>query len=174
MDKLFIKSEDLLKDSFKLAWDVYKSGFEPDIVVGIWRGGSIPAITIHEYLRYRGIQTTSSVIITKSYNSIGQQTDNVYIDVSNKVLYDLKSADKILIVDDVLDTGKTIEEIYKFFNMNDIMGVIKIASVYYKPATSSIFPDYYIHDTNKWIVFPHELEGLLPSEVKKKGLNFSE
>ena len=46
--------------------------------------------------------------------------------------------------------------------MNDIMGVIKIASVYYKPATSSIFPDYYIHDTNKWIVFPHELEGLLP------------
>ena len=174
MSKLYISSNQYLNDSFKLADNIYKSGFEPDIVVGIWRGGSIPAITIHEYLRYRGIPALSSVIITRSYNNIGQQSEHVYIDISNKVLDNLKIADKILIVDDVLDTGKTLEEIYKFFNMNDILGKVKIASVYYKPATSSIFPDYYIHDTNKWIVFPHELEGLLPSEVKKKGLNFSE
>tara|TARA_B100000700_G_C14841853_1_gene759614 strand:+ start:75 stop:596 length:522 start_codon:yes stop_codon:yes gene_type:complete len=173
MSKLYISSNQYLNDSFKLADNIYKSGFEPDIVVGIWRGGSIPAITIHEYLRYRGIPALSSVIITRSYNNIGQQSEHVYIDISNKVLDNLKIADKILIVDDVLDTGKTLEEIYKFFNMNDILGKVKIASVYYKPATSSIFPDYYIHDTNKWIVFPHELEGLLPSEVKKKGLNFS-
>ena len=40
MDKLFIKSEDLLKDSFQLAWNVYKSGFEPNYIVGVWRGGA--------------------------------------------------------------------------------------------------------------------------------------
>ena len=94
--------------------------------------------------------------------------------MSNKVVEDLRCADRILIVDDVLDTGKTIEAIYKFFNYNSIIGKIKIASVYYKPATSSICPDYYIHKTDRWIVFPHELEELLPSEVKQKGLSVSE
>ena len=174
MSKLYISANQYLDESFELADKIYRSDFNPDIVVGIWRGGSIPGITIHEYLRYRGIPAQSSVIITKSYNNIGEQTDSVYIDMSSKVIEDLRCADRILIVDDVLDTGKTIEAIYKFFNYNKIMGTIKIASVYYKPITSSIFPNYYIHATDRWIVFPHELEGLLPSEVKRKGLNISE
>ena len=174
MSKLYITANQYLEESFELADKIYKSGFEPDIVVGIWRGGSIPGITIHEYLRYKNIPALSSVIITRSYDNIGTQTDSVYIDMSNKVVEDLRCADRILIVDDVLDTGKTIEAIYKFFNYNSIIGEIKIASVYYKPATSSVFPDYYIHETDRWIVFPHELEGLLPSEVKHKGLSFTE
>ena len=174
MSKLYIPANQYLGESFDLADKIYKSGFKPDIVVGIWRGGSIPAITIHEYLRYKDIPVVSSVIITKSYTNIDKRTDNIYIDMSNKVVEDLRCADRILIVDDVLDTGKTIEAIYKFFNYNSIIGEIKIASVYYKPVTSSIFPDYYIHETNRWIVFPHELEGLLPSEVKQKGLSITE
>ena len=40
MDKLFINSSDLLKDSFQLAWNVYDSGFEPNYIVGVWRGGT--------------------------------------------------------------------------------------------------------------------------------------
>ena len=40
MDKLFIKSEDLLKDSFQLAWNVYKSGYAPNYIIGVWRGGA--------------------------------------------------------------------------------------------------------------------------------------
>ena len=50
MDKLFIKSEDLLKDSFQLAWKVYKSGFEPNYIVGVWRGGAPIGIAVQEFL----------------------------------------------------------------------------------------------------------------------------
>ena len=50
MDKLFIKSEDLLKDSFQLAWNVYKSGFQPNYIVGVWRGGAPIGIAVQESL----------------------------------------------------------------------------------------------------------------------------
>ena len=58
MDKLFIKSEDLLKDSFKLAWNVYKSGFEPNYIVGVWRGGAPIGIAVQEFLSYLGVKST--------------------------------------------------------------------------------------------------------------------
>ena len=48
MDKLFIKSEDLLKDSFQLAWNVFKSGYEPNYIVGVWRGGAPIGIAVQE------------------------------------------------------------------------------------------------------------------------------
>jgi hypothetical protein len=45
--------------------------------------------------------------------------------------------------------------------------IIRIATVYYKPKKRKvdIVPDYYIHETDDWLVFPHELEGLTPEEV---------
>ena len=46
MDKLFIKSEDLLKDSFQLAWNVYKSGYAPNYIIGVWRGGAPIGIAV--------------------------------------------------------------------------------------------------------------------------------
>ena len=47
--------------------------------------------------------------------------------------------------------------------------IIKIATPYYKPLNNKteIEPDYYIHKSNKWLVFPHELEGLDIDEIKK-------
>tara|TARA_A100001037_G_C14705971_1_gene438197 strand:+ start:18 stop:548 length:531 start_codon:yes stop_codon:yes gene_type:complete len=173
MSKLFISANRFLNESFLLADKIYESNFNPDIVIGIWRGGSIPGIVIHEFLQFRGLKTKSAVITTRSYTGIGEQSEHVDVDISEKVLGELINANNILIVDDVLDTGKTIEAIYRYFKNNNITGKIKVASVYYKPATSSILPDYYIHETNKWIVFPHELEGLLPDEIKNKHLDLS-
>ena len=46
---------------------------------------------------------------------------------------------------------------------------IRIATPYFKPLNNktSIKPDYFIHESNKWLVFPHELEGLTIEEIKK-------
>ena len=46
----------------------------------------------------------------------------------------------------------------------------KIATLYYKPANNKtdIVPDFYLHSTNEWIVFPHELEGLTLDEIRCK------
>jgi hypothetical protein len=40
--------------------------------------------------------------------------------------------------------------------------------VYYKPARRKvdITPDYYVHETDKWLVFPHELDGLSEQEIR--------
>ena len=50
MDKLYIKSEDLLRDSFTLAWNVFESGFAPNYIIGVWRGGA-PAGNTSGFLR---------------------------------------------------------------------------------------------------------------------------
>ena len=170
MSKIFISANDFHQDCFQLANNLYKSTFIPDIVVGIWRGGSVPAIVIHEYLKYQGLDVLSNVITTKSYVGIGEQSENVKIDISSEVMSNLRISNRILLVDDVVDSGKTIESIFQYFDQNQIQGEIKVASVYYKPNVSSIIPDYYIHQTDKWIVFPHELEGLSNNEIGNKGI----
>jgi hypoxanthine phosphoribosyltransferase len=170
MNKIFISANDFQKDCFQLAQNIYKSNFNPDVVIGIWRGGSLPAIIIHEYLVYQGREVLSNVITTKSYTGIGEQSEKVEIDISEKVLNNLKEATNILLVDDVVDSGKTIESIFQCLEKKGVRGNIQVASVYYKPMISSITPDYYIHKTNQWIVFPHELEGLTQKETILKGI----
>ena len=48
MDKNFIGPEQLLEDAYKLAWKVFKSGFYPTYIIGMWRGGAPLAIAVHE------------------------------------------------------------------------------------------------------------------------------
>ena len=171
MDKLFIKSEDLLKDSFQLAWNVYESGFEPNYIVGVWRGGAPIGIAVQEFLSYLGIQSDHVAIRTSYYSGIDEKKESVQVYGLNYVIRQLESEDRLLIVDDVHDTGNSINQI-----ISDIKAAckkntpeIKVATPYYKPAhnNTKIKPDYYLHETDKWLVFPHELEGLTIDEIKK-------
>ena len=50
MKKTFIHADQLLEDSFKLAWKVYESGFRPNYIVGVWRGGAPIGIAVQEFL----------------------------------------------------------------------------------------------------------------------------
>ena len=169
--KLFISANKLLNDSFLLAKNI-SSTFIPDIIVGLWRGGSIPAISIHEYFNYKGVNVESAVMITKSYTGINEQSEEIYIDISSNVLNKLKNANNILIVDDVIDSGNTIVAVLKYMEKNNVNGNIKTSAIYYKPKYSCILPDYYLYDTDEWIVFPHELEGLMLDELESKNFTF--
>ena len=46
---------------------------------------------------------------------------------------------------------------------------IRIACPWYKPINSKvdIVPDYYVHQSEEWLVFPHELSGLTADELKQ-------
>ena len=55
MDKLFIKADKLLEDSFKLAWEVYESGYRPNYIIGVWRGGAPVGIAVQEFLDVLGV-----------------------------------------------------------------------------------------------------------------------
>ena len=170
MNKLYIKSEDLLRDSFTLAWNVFESGFAPNYIIGVWRGGAPIGIAVQEFLSVLGIKSDHIAIRTSYYSGIDERKDIVQVYGLNYVIRQLESEDRLLIVDDVHDTGNSINQI-----INDIKAAckkntpeIKIATPFYKPENNNTNnkPDYYLHETNKWLVFPHELEGLSIEEIK--------
>jgi len=57
MHKEFIRADALFRDAFTLARRVYDSGFNPEALVVLWRGGTPVGMVIHEFLLYKGIRT---------------------------------------------------------------------------------------------------------------------
>ena len=171
MKKTFIQADQLLEDSFKLAWNVYESGFRPNYIVGVWRGGAPIGIAVQELLEVLGVPSDHIAIRTSHYSGIDQKHANVKVYGLNYVIRQLESEDSLLIVDDVHDTGLSIQQI-----INDLKTAckkntpqIKIATPYYKPTKNKTDrkPDFYLHETDEWLVFPHELDGLTIDEIKE-------
>jgi hypoxanthine phosphoribosyltransferase len=171
MEKLYIRSEDLLKDSFQLAWNVYESGFKPNYIVGVWRGGAPIGIAVQEFLSVLGVKSDHVAIRTSYYTGIDAKKDSVQVYGLNYVIRKLESEDRLLIVDDVHDTGNSISQIITDLKKACKKNTpeIKIATPYYKPNKneSEYKPDYYLYKTDQWLVFPHELEGLSLEEIQK-------
>ncbi|RZO75975.1 MAG: hypoxanthine phosphoribosyltransferase, partial [OM182 bacterium] len=65
----YIDEESLLKDSFQLAVNIYESGFKPDFIVAIWRGGATVGIYVQECLQALGVQT-DHIAIRTSYQGM--------------------------------------------------------------------------------------------------------
>ena len=171
MKKHYIKAQQLLDDSFKLAWQVYESGYRPNYIVGVWRGGAPIGIAVQEFLDVLGVESDHIAIRTSSYTGIGQRSKKVKVHGLSYIIRQLESEDSLLIVDDVHDTGLSIEQ-----TIQDLTNAckkntpeIRVATPYFKPKnnkTDSV-PDYYIHETNEWLVFPHELHGLSADEIRQ-------
>ena len=171
MDKLYIRSEDLLKDSFQLAWNVYESGFKPNYIVGVWRGGAPIGIAVQEFLSFLGVKSDHVAIRTSYYTGIDAKKDSVQVYGLNYVIRKLESEDRLLIVDDVHDTGNSISQIITDLKKACKKNTpeIKVATTFFKPSQNKTDrkPDYFLHETDKWLVFPHELEGLSSDEIIK-------
>jgi len=69
-EKQFIKAQELLEDSFRLGRKVLESGFKPDFIVGIWRGGTPVGIAVQELLEHNGVASDHIAIRTSSYEGI--------------------------------------------------------------------------------------------------------
>ena len=171
MKKTFINADKLLQDSFKLAWHIYESGFRPNYIVGVWRGGAPIGIAVQEFLEVLGVSSDHIAIRTSHYSGIEQHNEYVKVYGLNYVIRQLESEDSLLIVDDVHDTGLSIQQI-----INDLKAAckkntpeIKVATPYYKPTKNKTVrkPDCYLHETDDWLVFPHELDGLTIEEIKE-------
>ena len=169
MEKYFIQSQQLLRDSFELAWRVYESGFRPNYIVGVWRGGAPIGIAVQEFLDVLGVKSDHIAIRTSYYSGVEERKNSVEVYGLNYLVKKIESEDSLLIVDDVHDTGVSIEQI-----INDLKKAckkntpeIKVATPYFKPNNNetSRTPDYFLHETDQWLVFPHELEGLSIEEI---------
>ena len=169
-DKIYISADELLHDSFELGLRVIQSGFRPDFIVAIWRGGTPVGIAVQELMAYAGIETDHIAIRTSYYKGIDQTNAKVQVHNLGYLLENLNHEDSLLLVDDVFDRGRSIEAILaelKRLLRRNMPANVKVATVYYKPQKNltKLQPDYYVHETKEWLVFPHELDGLSIDEV---------
>ncbi len=174
--KTFVSAESLLEDSFKLGLQILQSDFRPKFIVGVWRGGTPTGIAVQEILDYYGLKTDHIAIRTSSYIGMEQQKE-VKVHGLEYVVANIDAEDSLLIVDDVFDSGRSIDAIIAHLRAKcrrNTPEVIKIATVYFKPArnVTSLTPDFYCHETDDWLVFPHELADLTRAEIKEfKGID---
>jgi len=144
-----------------LARKILRSGFVPEVIVGVSRGGWIPARVLCDLL-------SASVLANvgiEFYTGIGETkrrprlTQPLSTDVSGK---------KVLVGDEVADTGQTLK-LAKEHVVKEGAKEVKTATVYTKPR-SVIEPDYHEEETSCWIVFPWETNETIRSILTRPRL----
>lgn len=175
MNKSYIAANELLLDSFQLAVNVITSGFMPDFLVGLWRGGSAVGIAVQEGLDFLGCKT-DHIAIRTSYR--GQEDYSKMIDKAGAIrvhglryLHERVCAEhSMLIVDDVYSTGSSVNAVIKALSKKSRRNLphdIRIATVWYRPTEKTIrAPDFYVHETADWLILPYELSGLSLTELR--------
>ena len=121
-------------------------------------------------MEYYGVHTDHIAIRTSSYQGIDQRSPIVRVHAMNYVVDTIRHDDRLLLVDDVFDTGRTIarviEELTRKARRNTPKE-IRVVVTYYKPSRNQTarVPEYFVHETERWIKFPHSLEGLSLEEI---------
>ena len=176
-DKLYIDEQTLIEDAFRLGVAIFNSGFRPSFIVGLWRGGSSVGIYLQECLQYLGVET-DHISIRTSYSGVDNYQQMIE-DPKNRIrvhgtqylLENLNANDQLLIVDDVYSSGLTVQTVISHLEKRlkrNMPQKIKTATVWNKPEKllTSRAPDFYLHETDKWLVLPYELKGLSIDQLK--------
>ncbi len=175
MTKRIIAANDLLRDSFKLAADIYRAGFKPDFLVGLWRGGSAVGIAVQEGLEYFGVATDHIAIRTSyagadSYERMVAEGKRIRVHGLEYLLDNLSSRHSLLIVDDVLGTGSSVEAVLDTLGRKcrrNLPRDIRVATVWFRPSAKTVRkPDFFVHETRDWLVLPYELTGMSVDEIR--------
>ncbi|MDX1481270.1 MAG: phosphoribosyltransferase family protein [Woeseiaceae bacterium] len=172
MNKVVLSAQDLLEDSFRLGMDVLESGFEPTILIAIWRGGTPVGMAVQELLAYCGIEADHIAIRTSSYRGVDDR-GSVAVHGLNYIIKKICYEDRLLIVDDVFDTGNTFAAVLAELRLRARANApedIRIAAPWFKPSRNQtdLVPDYYVHETDDWLVFPHELDAFDVDELYER------
>jgi hypoxanthine phosphoribosyltransferase len=175
MQKRFIEEQELLEDAYRLAAKIYDSGFRPDFIVGVWRGGSTVGIYVQECLQYLGVETDHIAVRTSyrgrdDYFRQLQQGNEMRAHGLQYLFENLNAADALLIVDDVYSTGRNVQAIVKRLhqkNKRNMSTDVRIAAPYYRPGAGGDDspPDYFLQQTDDWLVLPYELTGISRDEM---------
>ncbi len=121
-----------------------RRGFDPDAIVGVARGGLIPAVRLSHLLGDKEFR----VIHVKYYQGHRRLK-------KPELLSDTKALNgRLLLVDDVADTGTSLKFVLKHLEGKGAEEV-RTATIAYKPR-AKLKPDYFAIKTSKWVVFPWE------------------
>ena len=143
--ELFTLSWGEVERAAKTLANSIKRDFDPDVIVGVARGGLIPAVRLSHLLGDKLLR----IIHVKYYKGANERLKKL------ELLADVERVEgRVLVVDDVADTGTSLE-----FVLNHLKGKgakeTRTATIAYKPG-SRLKPDYFVYETDKWVVFPWE------------------
>lgn len=167
--KTYLTANDLLHDSWRLAARVKASGWKPDVLLALWRGGAAVGVALHEFFKASGWDVRHYPLKCASYTGIGENAGEVAFTFGEETFGLLSPGDRVLVVDDVFDTGKTAQAVKERIGATG--AEMRMACVYWKPGKNrtDLRPDYFAKDAgDDWIVFPHEIEGLTRAEIEEK------
>ncbi|MDD4017279.1 MAG: phosphoribosyltransferase family protein [Kiritimatiellae bacterium] len=163
--KTYLSANDYLLDSFRLARQILDSGWQPDELIALWRGGAPVGVAVHEFLYFHGMRPRHRALKCQSYTGIKTRQPEVRFENADDVFLSVVPGSRVLVIDDVFDTGQTARAV-----MNRLApsgAEVRLATVYWKPRQNRTGhkPDFYLRETDDWIVFPHEMDGLTPEEI---------
>ena len=169
----YLDPQALLEDAFRLGAKVFASGFHPTFLIAVWRGGAPIGLAVQELLAYKGVQANHIAIRTSAYSGVDERRREIAVYGLSYLVKNLTFEDRLLIVDDVFDTGHTVEAIIRELEAKlrrNMPGDTRIAVPYYKSMRNETgrAPDYYLHETHRWLKYPHSLEGLDADEMRRK------
>ncbi len=136
-----------------------------DVIVGVLRGGWIPARLLSDYL---GVERMGAVEV-KFYRGIGETGERPI--VTQPLVVDVRDK-SVLVVDDVADTGKTLNIVTSFLTLYGPRRVYT-ATLYVKP-WSIVRPDFYARVTDAWIIFPWDKAETYEELVNSRGMSIEE
>lgn len=152
--------EDMWKLSKAVAGKIIESGYRPDVIVGIVRGGLVPAMNLSDMLGVYNILT----VRVRHWGVTATREGKAVLDTPLNVKL---SGKKILLVDDLTDTGESF-----IVSMNNLKTLnpaeVKTAALIHK-SSSSMRPDFYAEEVKewKWIILPWNLTEDLCNLISK-------
>jgi len=146
MEFLSLKWNDLEEKTYLLSQKIKKSGQKLDLIVAVARGGLTIAQLLTDFLK---LPITSFTVV--SYRDLQQESiPKITFKIGNQL-----NNQKILLVDDISDTGKTFERGINYLKELGAKEIIT-ASLLTKPWTTYI-PDFYVGKAKEWVIFPYEI-----------------
>ncbi len=183
MNKEFLPYDTVRNNALKLAYRIHNDGFVPDVIYVSLRGGAYLGNVISEYfkiLRREGRPVYYAAVVARSYTDV-RQNDRVMVDGWTYAPEHLRNGDKVLLVDDIFDSGHTINRLAEIILEKGIPRKdLKVAVHDYKffhdkAEQLPVQPDYWcrrhdlsLADEDRWIHYmSHELVGLSKAELEQ-------
>jgi hypoxanthine phosphoribosyltransferase len=183
MIKEFLSYDVVRNNALKLACRIYRDGFIPDVIYVSLRGGAYLGNVISEYFKIVRRQSRPvyyAAVVARSYTGVGE-SEQVKVEGWTYAPEHLRIGDQVLLVDDIFDSGRTLNHLAgiileRGIPRNDIKVAVHDYKYFYdKPDQYPIQPDYWcrkhelsVDDEDLWIHYmSHELVGLSREELEQ-------
>jgi len=135
---------DVVDWSKKLARKIVDSGYQPDVIIGIARGGVTPARLLCDYL---GVMDLLTIKVEHWVETAGHLEDAI---VKYPFTANLEKK-KVLLVDDICDTGRSIIVSKEYIERNSKPEQLRVATMQYIKPVAKFVPDYYVDEVVDWV-----------------------